>query len=88
MGDPTTATCLVRAAAGLTGAKLCTWCTSSGGRLTGVRWSSTLAAASLEQPPVHVKGGCVQEEGCDVSECLQGLTLQSVTEEGTEVLQP
>jgi hypothetical protein len=43
--------------------------------LTALCWSPTLAAASLEQPPVHVKGGCAQEVGCDVRECLQALRI-------------
>jgi hypothetical protein len=120
--DTTTATCLVRAAAGLTGARLCTWCTSSGAvlhtacytrlscgltaasmcccrplrrdgwaslgwqagglpwwqrkHMLMLRWSSTLAAASLPQPPAHVKWGCSQEDGCDVSKCLQASKMQ------------
>jgi hypothetical protein len=41
--------------------------------LTALRWSPTLPAASLEQAPVHVKGGCAEEVDCDVTEGLQAL---------------
>jgi hypothetical protein len=48
----------------------------AGRTLTELRWSFTLAAAFLEQPPDHVTEGCAGEVDSDVRECLQALTMQ------------